>query len=31
MMLPDDVAETVLFLATRPARVRIPVLQIERS
>ena len=31
MLSPEDVAEAVLFVATRPARVRIPVLQIERA
>jgi NADP-dependent 3-hydroxy acid dehydrogenase YdfG len=31
MLTPDDVAEAVLFLATRPPRVRIPLLQIEHS
>ena len=31
MLTPDDVAEAVLFVATRPATVRIPVLQIERA
>jgi NADP-dependent 3-hydroxy acid dehydrogenase YdfG len=31
MLSPDDVAEAVLFLATRPPRVRIPLLQIEHS
>lgn len=31
MLLPTDVADAVLFLATRPANVRIPVLQIERA
>jgi len=30
MLAADDVAETVLFVATRPPLVRIPVLQIER-
>lgn len=31
MLSPDDVAEAVLFVATRPATVRIPLLQIERA
>lgn len=31
MLSPDDVAEAVLFVATRPSTVRIPLLQIERS
>ena len=31
MLRPDDVAEAVLFVATRPENVRIPVLQIERT
>jgi NADP-dependent 3-hydroxy acid dehydrogenase YdfG len=31
MLTPDDVAEAVLFVATRPPHVRIPVLQIERA
>jgi NADP-dependent 3-hydroxy acid dehydrogenase YdfG len=31
MLRPDDVAEAVLFLATRPETVRIPLLQIERA
>jgi NADP-dependent 3-hydroxy acid dehydrogenase YdfG len=31
MLRPDDVAEAVLFVATRPATVRIPLLQIERA
>ena len=31
MLTSDDVAEAVLFLATRPARVRIPVLSMEHS
>ncbi len=31
MLSPDDVAEAVLFVATRPPQVRIPVLQIEHS
>ncbi len=31
MLLASDVAEAVLFLATRPPTVRIPVLQIERA
>jgi NADP-dependent 3-hydroxy acid dehydrogenase YdfG len=31
MLRPSDVAEAVLFLATRPPTVRIPVLQIERA
>lgn len=31
MLDPDDVAEAVLFVATRPGRVRIPLLQIERA
>lgn len=31
MLSPDDVAEAVLFVATRPDSVRIPVLQIERA
>ncbi len=30
MLAPDDVAEAVLFIATRPDNVRIPLLQIER-
>lgn len=31
MLSPDDVAEAVLFVATRPSTVRIPLLQIERA
>jgi NADP-dependent 3-hydroxy acid dehydrogenase YdfG len=31
MLAPDDVAEAVLFVATRPEHVQIPVLQIERA
>ena len=31
MLRPDDVADTVLFVATRPQSVRIPVLQVERA
>ncbi len=31
MLRADDVAQAVLFVATRPADVRIPVLQIERA
>lgn len=31
MLRPADVADAVLFLATRPAHVRIPLLQIERA
>jgi len=31
MLSPDDVAEAVFFVATRPPHVRIPVLQIERA
>lgn len=31
MLSPEDVAEAVLFVATRPAHVRIPVLQIEHA
>lgn len=31
MLRPSDVAEAILFLATRPPTVRIPVLQIERA
>ncbi len=31
MLDPEDVAETVLFVATRPDMVRIPLLQIERA
>lgn len=31
MLSPDDVAEAVLFVATRPATVRIPLLQIEHA
>lgn len=31
MLSPDDVAEAVFFVATRPLHVRIPVLQIERA
>lgn len=31
MLDPDDVAEAVLFVATRPDSVRIPLLQIERA
>jgi NADP-dependent 3-hydroxy acid dehydrogenase YdfG len=31
MLAPDDVADAVLFVATRPDTVRIPVLQIERA
>ena len=31
MLRPEDVADAVLFLATRPEHVRIPLLQIERA
>lgn len=31
MLRPDDVADAVHFVATRPEHVRIPVLQIERA
>ncbi len=31
MLRPEDVAEAVLFVATRPNTVRIPLLQIERA
>jgi len=31
MLDPDEVAEAVLFVATRPEHVQIPVLQIERA
>lgn len=31
MLHPDDVAQAVLFVLTRPAHVRIPLLQIERG
>jgi NADP-dependent 3-hydroxy acid dehydrogenase YdfG len=31
MLRADDVAQAILFVATRPADVRIPVLQIERA
>jgi NADP-dependent 3-hydroxy acid dehydrogenase YdfG len=31
ILVPDDVAEAVLFCLTRPARVEIPVLQIQPS
>ena len=31
MLDPDDVADAVLFVATRPEYVQIPVLQIERA
>ena len=31
MLAPDDVAEAVLFVATRPDHIRIPLLQIERA
>jgi NADP-dependent 3-hydroxy acid dehydrogenase YdfG len=31
MLRPDDVAEAVLFVATRPDTVRVPLLQIERA
>jgi NADP-dependent 3-hydroxy acid dehydrogenase YdfG len=31
MLSPDDVAEAVLWVATRPPHVRVPLLQIERS
>ena len=31
MLTPDDVAEAVLFVVSRPDTVRIPVLQIERA
>lgn len=31
MLRPDDVADAVLFVATRPEDVRIPLLQIERA
>jgi len=31
MLTPGDVADAVLFLATRPRTVRIPLLQIERA
>src|SRR5690606_29080118 len=31
MLRPEDVAEAVVFVATRPPQVRIPLLQIERA
>jgi NADP-dependent 3-hydroxy acid dehydrogenase YdfG len=31
MLTAQDVAEAVLFVATRPAQVQIPLLLIERS
>ncbi len=31
MLSPDDVAEAVLFAATRPAGVRLPLLRVERG
>ena len=31
MIQPGDVAEAVVFVATRPASVRIPLIQIERA
>jgi NADP-dependent 3-hydroxy acid dehydrogenase YdfG len=31
MLSPDDVAQAILFVATRPASVRIPLLQIEHA
>jgi NADP-dependent 3-hydroxy acid dehydrogenase YdfG len=31
MLAPADVAAAVVFLATRPESVRIPLLQIERA
>ena len=31
MLRPEDVADAVLFVATRPDHVRIPLLQIERT
>lgn len=31
MLDPDDVAEAIIFVATRPEHVQIPVLQIERA
>lgn len=31
MLRPEDVAEVVVFAATRPAHVRIPLLQVERA
>lgn len=31
MLRPDDVAEAVVFVATRPAHVRVPLLQIEHG
>lgn len=31
MLSPEDVAEAIFFVASRPATVRIPLLQIERS
>lgn len=31
MLRPEDVAEAVIFLATRPEHVRVPLLQIERA
>jgi len=31
MMRPDDVADAVVFVATRPPSIRIPLMQIERS
>ncbi len=31
MLTPDDVAEAVLFVVSRPDTIRIPVLQIERA
>ncbi len=31
MLSPDDVAEVVLFLATRPARVHVPLLSVQHA
>jgi len=31
MLSPEDVAEVVLFALTRPAGVRVPLIQIERG
>jgi len=31
MLRPEEVAEAVYFVATRPGHVRIPLLQIERG
>jgi NADP-dependent 3-hydroxy acid dehydrogenase YdfG len=31
MLRPEDVADAVMFLATRPEHVRVPLLQIERA